>query len=77
MRTDEALQWAGALFIIAGHLLNTLGSQYHGDLWNIAAFFVGTVLFLAWTLRVGNRPQMIVNLVAITTCGVGLFRALI
>ncbi len=74
-RLNELLQWTGAFFIGAGHVLNTLGSAYHRDFWNIAAFAVGTVLFLAWTIRVANKPQMAVNVVALATMAVGLFRA--
>ena len=71
MLINNVLQWVGALFIIAGHVLNTLAI----DGWNIAAFTVGTVAFLMWSLRVANKPQMTVNVVAITVCVVGLFRA--
>ena len=73
---NEVLQWTGAFFIGAGHVLNTLGSAYHRDLWNIAAFAVGTVLFFLWTVRVANKPQMAVNVVALATMAVGLFKAL-
>lgn len=72
---NEVLQWTGAFFIGAGHVLNTLGSAYHRDFWNIAAFAVGTVLFFLWTVRVANKPQMAVNVVALATMAVGLFRA--
>jgi hypothetical protein len=74
-RLNELLQWTGAFFIGAGHVLNTLGSAYHRDFWNIAAFAVGTILFLAWTIRVANKPQMAVNVVALATMAVGLFRS--
>ena len=73
---DEVLQWTGAFFITAGHVLNTMGSAYHRDVWNIAALAVGTVLFLTWTIRVANKPQMAVNVAALATMAVGLFRAL-
>ena len=72
---DEVLQWTGAFFITAGHVLNTLGSAYHKDVWNIAAFAVGTLVFLAWTIRVENKPQMAVNVAALATMAVGLYRA--
>lgn len=71
---DEVLQWSGAFFITAGHVLNTMGSAYHKDFWNIAAFAVGTVLFLTWTIRVANKPQMAVNVAALATMSVGLFK---
>ena len=73
---NEVLQWTGAFFITAGHVLNTMGSAYHRDVWNIAAFAVGTLVFLAWTIRVANKPQMAVNVAALATMSVGLFRAL-
>ena len=72
---DEVLQWTGAFFITAGHVLNTMGSAYHKDVWNIIAFAVGTLLFLTWTIRVANKPQMAVNIAALATMSVGLFRA--
>jgi hypothetical protein len=36
---------------------------------------VGGVCYLTWTLRVHNRPQMIVNAVAIAIGLAGLFKA--
>jgi hypothetical protein len=72
---NEVLQWTGAFFITAGHVLNTLGSAYHKDVWNIAAFAVGTALFLTWTIRVANKPQMAVNVAALATMAVGLYKA--
>lgn len=64
----EILQWCGAVFIVAGHSLNALGPDFYP--YNVLTFFLGTVLFLAWSMCVGNRPQTFVNLVAIT---IGLF----
>jgi hypothetical protein len=69
---NEALQWIGAVFIILGHSLNAVGNL---DPWNIVAFFLGTIAFLTWTIRVGNRPQGLVNVIAMATCLLGLLRA--
>ena len=44
--TNEILQWAGAVFIVAGHSLNAIGPEAYP--YNILTFFVGTVLFLAF-----------------------------
>jgi hypothetical protein len=74
-KTNEALQWSGAVAIIAGHLLNAMGPELYP--YNILAFFVGTIAFLAWAIRVKNSPQLLVNLVAITIGAVGLFKALV
>ena len=73
-KTNETLQWAGAVAIIAGHLLNAAGPELYP--YNILAFVLGTIFFLAWAVRVKNRPQLMVNLVAITIGAVGLFKAM-
>lgn len=72
MKTNEVLQWVGAVFIIAGHTLNSIGPSAYP--WNIVAFFLGTCAFLAWTVRVANKPQMAVNVVALALGLVGLFK---
>ena len=70
---DEALQWTGAVAIIAGHVLNAIGPAVYP--YNIAVFAVGTVAFLAWALRVANKPQAVVNVVALAIGLVGLYKA--
>jgi hypothetical protein len=70
---DNTLQWTGAAAIIAMHVLNAMGPEAYP--WNIVAAFVGTVAFLAWTIRVRNLPQFTVNVVALSIGFVGLYRA--
>jgi hypothetical protein len=74
-KINDILQWIGAIFIIIGHVLNAIGPSVYP--YNIIAFTLGTVFFLTWTLRVKNKPQMIVNVVAIITCFTGLAKAFI
>jgi len=45
--------------------------------WNIISAFIGTVLFLIWTIRVRNVPQLTVNVVALGIGLVGLYRAFV
>jgi len=71
---DEVLQWAGAVLIIAGHTLNAIGPSMYP--YNIVVFAVGTVAFLTWAIRAGNRPQMAVNFVSIAIGIVGLLKLL-
>ena len=73
IHTNEVIQWVGAVFIIAGHSLNAVGPAAYP--WNIVTFFLGTVAFLIWTLRVHNRPQMLVNVIALVIGATGLVRA--
>ena len=70
---NEVLQWSGAVAIIAMHVLNAMGPGAYP--WNIVAAFIGTVLFLIWTVRVRNMPQFTVNVVALAIGIVGLFKA--
>jgi hypothetical protein len=70
---DDALQWTGAVAIIAGHVLNAIGPAVYP--YNIAVFAVGTVAFLAWAVRVSNRPQAVVNIVSLAIGLVGLYNA--
>jgi hypothetical protein len=72
---DDTLQWLGAVAIIAGHVLNAVGPEAYP--WNIATFAIGTVLFLAWAIRVTNKPQMLVNVVALAIGLAGLVKAFI
>jgi hypothetical protein len=72
-KINETLQWTGAVAIIAMHVLNALGPEAYP--YNIIAAFVGTVAFLAWTVRVRNLPQFTVNVIALAIGLVGLYRA--
>lgn len=70
---DDTLQWTGAAAIIAGHVLNAMGPSMYP--YNVVVFAVGTIAFLAWAIRVRNRPQAVVNLVSLAIGAVGLYNA--
>jgi hypothetical protein len=72
-QTDELLQWAGAVAIVAGHVLNAIGPAVYP--YNIIVFAVGTVLFLTWAVRVRNKPQAMVNVISLAIGLVGLYKA--
>ena len=74
---NEVLQWTGAVFIIAMHVLNS--AQEYGYAvrpYNIVVAALGTICFMAWSHRESNRPQLIVNVVAMAVCLMGLYRAI-
>ena len=73
LEINEILKWTGAVFIIAGHSLNAVGPAVYP--YNILAFFLGTILFMAWSIRVANRPQLLVNIVALAIGLTGLVKA--
>ena len=72
-KLNDILQWTGAVAIIAMHILNAVGPEAYP--YNIVAAFVGTVAFLAWTVRVKNLPQFTVNVIALAIGFVGLWKA--
>ena len=74
MDTNEVIQWIGSVFIIAGHTLNAAGPEVYP--YNLIAFFIGTVMFLAWSIRVTNRPQMLVNIIALFIGLTGMVKAI-
>jgi len=74
LEINEILQWTGAVFIIAGHSLNAVGPSAYP--YNILAFFLGTILFMVWSIRVANRPQLLVNIVALAIGLTGLAKAI-
>ena len=73
MKLDDTLQWIGAVGVIGGHVLNAVGPAAYP--WNIMAFFLGTLFFMAWSVRQMNRPQTLVNTVALAIGLMGLYRA--
>jgi hypothetical protein len=73
-KLNDTLQWAGAVAIILMHVLNALGPEYYP--YNIYAAFVGTVLFLAWTVRVRNAPQFTVNVIALAIGLAGIWNSM-
>jgi hypothetical protein len=75
MKLDDLLQWIGAVGVIGGHVLNAVGPAAYP--WNIVAFVMGTCFFMAWSTRVMNRPQTLVNTVALTIGVIGLYKAFI
>jgi hypothetical protein len=70
---NNTLQWAGTACLLTMYVLMSFYPQLHP--WNIVAGVAGGALYLTWTLRVRNTPQLIVNAVAIAIGLAGLYRA--
>jgi hypothetical protein len=69
---NAVLQWAGTVCLLAMYVLMSFFPHLHP--YNIIAGVAGGALYLAWTLRVRNTPQLIVNAVAITIGLAGLYK---
>jgi hypothetical protein len=72
-RTVEGVQWVGAASITAMHVLNAIGPDTYP--YNMISASIGTVCFMLWSYNVKNRPQSIVNIVALIVCVFGLYKA--
>ncbi len=70
---NDGLQWAGTACLLTMYVLMSFYPHLHP--WNIVAGICGGACYLAWTIRVANKPQMIVNGVALAIGAAGLFRA--
>jgi hypothetical protein len=73
-KTNEIIQWVGTAFILAMYVISNFFPGYD-DLRNSVAL-AGGLCFFAWSYRVANRPQMIINGVAIVLCVVGLLKSI-
>jgi hypothetical protein len=69
---NNVLQWAGTVCLLAMYVLMSFHPHLHP--WNIVCGVLGGMLYLAWTIRVGNKPQLLVNVVAIAIGLAGLYR---
>ena len=69
---NNMLQWAGTVCLLTMYVLMSFFPHLHP--YNIVAGVLGGLFYLAWTLRVRNRPQLIVNVVAIAIGLAGLFK---
>lgn len=71
-KINEVLQWTGTFFILAMYVLMNFFRELGLD---PLAGLLGGLCYAAWAYRVANKPQMLVNVVAITVCVVGLVKA--
>jgi hypothetical protein len=72
-KSNEVMQWVGAVLIVAGHTLNSIGPAVYP--YNVLTFLIGTILFLWWAIRVNNRPQLTVNIISVVIMIAGLYKA--
>jgi hypothetical protein len=72
MKLNEMIQWAGTACFMVMYSIMSFFPECHP--WNILAGTAGSILYLIWSLRVVNKPQVITNLVGLTICLVGLYK---
>jgi hypothetical protein len=70
---NDLLQWTGTVCLLTMYTLMSFFPHLHP--WNIVAGICGGACYLAWTVRVANKPQMLVNGVALVIGLAGLVKA--
>jgi len=69
---NHVLQWLGTVCLISMYVV----MSYFPTLYpvNICLGLLGGVFYFAWSTRVANKPQMIVNAAGVLVCVGGLIR---
>lgn len=71
-KVNNVIQWLGTVCILSMYVLMNFFRDLGLDPF---AGLLGGVFFAAWAYRTVNKPQMLVNGVAITVCVVGLIKS--
>lgn len=71
-KVDNIIQWVGTFFILAMYVLMNFFRELGLD---PVCGLLGGVCYALWAYRAANKPQMLVNVVAITVCVMGLVKA--
>jgi len=72
MKLNELIQWIGTAFILMMYAIMNFFPEFHPL--NIMTGLAGAICFFAWSYRVQNNQQMIINGVAIVLCCIGLYK---
>ena len=73
MNLNNTLQWLGTTALIAMYVVMSFFPELHPL--NILLGLLGGAFYLAWSLRLANRPQQLVNAAGILVCAAGLLKA--
>lgn len=71
-KLNDIIQWIGTLFVLAMYVIMSWFPGLYPM--NVVAGLCGAIFFFAWTVRVKNYPQMIINVVAAIVCVLGLIK---
>ena len=74
MKLNDMLQWAGTASLMTMYIIMSFFPEAYP--WNLVAGMCGGAFYLAWSVRVRNKAQVLVNLAGIVVCMAGLYRVL-
>jgi len=69
---NHTLQWLGTSCLIAMYVIMSFYPELYPV--NIILGVTGGVFYFAWSFRVANKPQMLVNAAGILVCSAGLLK---
>ena len=69
---NNILQWAGTACLLSMYVLMSFYTNLFPA--NLIAGMLGGAFYLAWSLRVRNKAQVLVNLAGILVCVAGLIK---
>ncbi len=72
-KANELIQWVGTGFVLGMYAVMNLAPKELAY-WSSIMGLGGSICYFIWTLRVANKPQMVINIVAMTFCVVGLIK---
>lgn len=75
LEINEILQWAGTACFMTMYSVMSFFQELHTV--QLVAGCAGGALFLAWSIRVANRQQTIVNVVGVAITLIGLYKSII
>ncbi len=70
-KVNDIIQWTGTFFILAMYVLMNFFRELGLD---PVCGLLGGLCYALWAYRVSNKPQMLVNVVAIAVCLTGLVK---
>ena len=71
-KVNDIIQWLGTFFILSMYVLMNFFRDLGLD---PVCGLLGGLCYATWAYRVANKPQMLVNVVAISVCVIGLYKS--
>jgi hypothetical protein len=72
LRLNELLQWAGTAFLLGMYVVMNFFHELHPL--QVILGLCGGLCYFAWSFRVANKPQILVNFAGIAVCVAGLVK---
>jgi len=75
MKLNDILQWTGTCSFMCMYSIMSVFPEYRP--FDILFGAIGGGIYLIWSLRVANKPQTLTNIVGLSICLIGLYKAFV